>query len=219
MKKIIGLLALVLLTPLFSQTVMAKPASPVQVGQHKAKKTVKKRTTSAKQEIIATYSKISYVVMNKKAYLVNSNNQKTKHLAQKKRGYRIYYVRYSGSKIYYGLKNKEWLLATNTRGTVWYKEDNFNTMVLTTNKKGQLSYQLYSPVNTKQVVLTRNSYVYNDQGLLDKGTVVTLKKGTKITVYQTRTINDTKFYISNQGWIKARNTMIPKQMIKKPKKK
>lgn len=211
---------------------IASNVNPVLANNtKKAKTTVTKKSTAkniTKEQVkndrksvkaLTTYSKLSYVILNKNTYFVNDQNKKTKSLAKKGKGYRIYYVRYSGSKIFYGISKKKWLPASSTRGTVWYKEDNNNTMILSTNKKGVLSYQLHEAVNVVNLILKRNSYVYDDQGLLERNKnngITVLKKGKKLKGYSIRTVNGKKFYITNYGWIKFNN--VQKYVPKKSKK-
>lgn len=184
------------------------------ITKSKTQKQVKNDRKSTK--VLTTYSKLSYIVLNKNTHFVNDQNKKTKSLAKKGKGYRIFYVRYKGSKIFYGISKKKWLPASSTRGTVWYKEDNNNTMILSTNKKGTLSYQLHEAVNVVNLVLKRNSYVYDDQGLLERNKnngIIVLKKGKKLKGYSIRTVNGKKFYITNYGWIKFNNVQkyVPKK--------
>lgn len=151
----------------------------------------------------------SYVVLNRKTAFLNNQGKKTKKYAIKGRGYRIYYLKTKGKQIYYQTKNKLWLPAENTHGTVWYAENSSNTMIVTTNKKGQISYSLYSSVqSTKEVTLKRNSYVYTNQGLLkkDKHNAITLlKKGQKLKCYSYIYVHGTRYCVTNQGWVKAAN--------------
>lgn len=206
-----------------NKTVKTSPTTKKTVAAKTTKKSQNTKTTKkAATNIITTSSKTSYVFLNKDTNFVTINNKKIKSVAKKGSGYRIYYARYSGSIIYYGTKTKKWLPSSSTRGTVWYKEDNNNMMILSTNKKGALSYQLYNLVNVIALKTKRNSYVYNDQGQLNKGTVTVIKKGTRITGYEQKTINGTSFYITDQGWIKANNLIqvnTTNKNIKKPKKK
>lgn len=212
----------------FALLMLAQPvdADTTKTAKTTNSKTVSKSTkTKSKKDsvkIITTDQKNSYVILNKNTYFVDSNNKKTKSLAKKESGYRIYYARYSGSIIYYGTKSKKWLPSSSVRGTVWYREDNNNMMILSTDSKGVLSYQLYNPVNAVQLRVKRNSYVYNDQGLLNKGTVITLNKGQKVTGYALKTVNGTQFYITDQGWVKAKNLEkipVSNKTVKKTKKK
>lgn len=206
-----------------NKTVKTSPTTKKTVAAKTTKKSQNTKTTKkAATNIITTFPNNSYVVLNKNTNFVTLSNKKTKSVAKKGSGYRIYYARYSGSIIYYGTKTKKWLPSSSTRGTVWYKEDNNNMMILSTDKKGVLSYQLYNPVNAIALKTKRNSYVYNDQGQLNQGTVTVIKKGTKLTGYDQKTVNGIKFYITDQGWIKANNlTQVntTNKNIKKPKKK
>lgn len=186
------------------------------------KSAVQKKTTKTKVNLsaIKTNSKLSYIILNRNSYYYNNENKRTKSRLKKNHGYRIYYVRHSGERTFYGTKTKKWILSSATRGTVWYQEDDNNTMILTTNKKGKLSYTLYDPAQVTPLILKRNSYIYNDQGILQLekgGTVTTLKKGRKVKGYSLQKVNGQKFYITDQGWIKANNVAVYKAT--KPVKK
>ncbi|WP_251716657.1 hypothetical protein [Lactobacillus agrestimuris] len=205
----------------FSNSVIA--ANTKKATTQITKKTVaskdKSKSKQEKVEKIKTYSKISYVVLNKNTNFVDSQNKKLKTVAKKSAGYHINYVRHSGSKIYYGVTSNKWIPATATHGTVWYEESGSNTMILSTNKKGKLAYQIYESVNITPLVLKRNSYVYNEQGILDKtksGGITILKKGKKVSGYSVRNVAGTKYYITNYGWIKYNN--VAKIQVKKTKK-
>lgn len=151
----------------------------------------------------------SYVVLNKKTAFLNNQGKKTKKYTAKGRGYRIYSLKTLGKQIYYRTKSKLWLPAETTHGTVWYDENSSNTMIVTTNKKGQISYSLYSSAqSTKEVILKRNSYVYTNQGLLkkDKHNAITLlKKGQKLKCYSYIYVHGTRYCVTDQGWVKANN--------------
>ena len=212
-------------SPVLATNVKNAKTNLVDKKKKEAKTASKKKTQEqAKNDqksikSLATYSKLSYVVVNKNTNFINGQNKNTKSIAKKGKGYRIYYVRYSGSKIFYGVSKNKWLPASVTHGTVWYKEDNNNTMILSTNKKGQLSYQLYEAVNIIDLILKRNSYVYDDQGMLERNkdnSIIVLKKGKKLKGYSVRNVNGKKFYITNHGWIKFNN--VEKYTSKKSKK-
>lgn len=169
------------------------------------------RTVSAKKASkttipsswIKTISKKSYVITNKNTTFLTSKNRKTKTKAKKGKGYRIYYLRF-GKRIYYATKAKKWLPASATHGTVWYKSGN-DTMVLTSNKKGRVSYTVYDPAQIIPLTVKHNAYVYNSHGLLNKGTVKLIRKGTRVKGYSRRKVRGTTFYITNKGWLKAAN--------------
>lgn len=172
-------------------------------------------------QIIKTDATKSYVVLNKNTNFLNQKNQKSKKTAAQGKGYRIYYLKTVASQLYYGTKQKMWLPAKMTHGTVWYSENSTNMMVLTTSKKGRLSYSLYEIAQKQPLVVIHNAYVYNNQGLLAKNknnALTVLKKGQKLVAYTTSQVNGNKFYVTNRGWIKVRNAQV-KQLTKQTKSK
>lgn len=82
-------------------------------------------------------------------------------------------------------------------------------MILTTDKKGNLSYSVYNPVPTVTSLITKhNAYVYNNAGQLRRtkyGTITLIKKGTLLKGYSIKRVEGKKFYITNHGWIKYNN--------------
>ena len=194
---------LILMATLCSLLIFSQPALA---------SSTKKTTTTIPSTWIKTVSKNSYVVLKKNTYFLTSKNKKTKTLAKKGKGYRIYYLRY-GKKIYYATKNKQWLPISAVYGTVWYKAVGGSMMVLTTKKtKSTVTYTTYDPVATTSLVLKRNSYVYNSRGYLNKGTVKVLKKGTRLKGYSIQKVNGTSFYVTNKCWIKAKNVSKTKKV-------
>lgn len=200
----IMIIALAGLSFLITAPVQARP-----VARPKAVKTT--AGSLRKTKASKTISDHSYIVLNQSTTLLNNNLQKTKKKAKKGRGYRIYRFESSKNQVYYGLKNNLWLPAKLTHGTVWYQENN-NTVVLTTNKKGRLSYSFYDATSQiKNLVVTHNAYVYTSSGLIQRGkygTVTLLKKGRKLRGYYTSKLNGQNFYITNYGWIKAKNVTV-----------
>lgn len=152
----------------------------------------------------------STITMLRKATLLSYRNRYLKSSAYKGKKYQIYYVRYTGNRAYYGLKNNKWILANNTRGIVYYKEGP-NELELITDKKGRLVYQMQVIATKVSLVLKRNAYIYNNRGQLSEGTIVLLRKGLHLTGYSVHTIRGTKFYLTNMGWIKAANVQITKK--------
>lgn len=210
MKKVIILLLALITLPLASKPVQAKKTSKiktVQVKKKTAKKTSKKKSSKSKKtasiKIIKTISSKSYVVLNKKTNFLTLQNKRTKSVARKGQGYRVYYLRF-GKQAYYGTKNKKWLPASATYGTVWYGPRS-NQMILSTSKKGKLSYSIYDPAATVSLTVKHNSYVYNDRGMLNHGTIKVVKKGSRVKGYSLHKINGINFYLTNKGWLKAAN--------------
>ncbi|KRN14407.1 hypothetical protein FC38_GL001068 [Lactobacillus gigeriorum DSM 23908 = CRBIP 24.85] len=155
-------------------------------------------------EIIKTDAKQSYVRLIKavKPYRANS-------------GVRIYYVKITDQGLLYGTKKKQWLPASSTTGTVWYQEDGKINMVVFTDSKGKITYQLYDPVASATVELIHNAYLYDRQGQLilnRKGNLVKLLKGKKLTVYTKQQIHGKPYYLLKEGWIKVSNTKILKNI-------
>ena len=160
---------------------------------------------------ITTNSKNSYVVLNKTTHFLTSKNKSTKKTIKKHQGLRIYYLRYGDNeKVYYAGKDKRWIPSSSTYGTVWYNQNDGSQMILSTNKKGKLSYQVYAPYRRIKLVLKKNAYIYNSRGLLEKGTVKMLKKGKKLTAYSVQKIGKIKYYVTNYGWINTHNAKVIK---------
>lgn len=171
---------------------------------------------------VETDAQKSYVVLNINSTFLNNQGKKTKKIAKKGQGYRIYYLKTKKNEIYYRTKNKLWLSARATHGTVWYTENSSNTMIITTNKKGQLAYTLYSsPQIAQRVILKRNSYVYTNQGILkkDKHNAITLlKKGQRLKSYSYIYVHGVKYCVTDHGWIKAANVSAERVNQTKSKK-
>lgn len=208
-------IALAGLSFLAATPVKARPiARPKQVKRQS--KALKKAKTSP------TISDHSYIVLNQATTLLNNNLQKTKKKAKKGQGYRIYRFENNKNQIYYALKNNLWLPAKSTHGTVWYRENN-SIVVLTTNKKGQLSYSFYDAASQiKNLVVTHNAYVYTSRGLIQRnkyGTITLLKKGRKLRGYYISKLNGQNFYITDHGWVKTKNVTADKGQSKVKTKK
>lgn len=151
----------------------------------------------------------SYVILNKDAKYLTSKNKATKKLIKKGSGVRIYYLRFgSKNKVYYANKAKQWLPASSTRGNVWYHQKNGGQMVITTDKKGKLKYNVYAHNNITKVVLIKNAYQYNSKGMLASSKM--LKKGTHLNVYAKKKIGKTSYYVTNHGWINVANAKVLK---------
>ena len=78
-------------------------------------------------------------------------------------------------------------------------------MIITTNKKGRVTYSSYTPVSATTLRVKHNAYVYNNRGMLNKGTVKVIKKGRCVKAYSLHVLNGKKFYLTNYGWLKAAN--------------
>lgn len=219
-KKISILLCLLLLLPLNLQPAFAARTSSHHVKTVKFNRNKKKQKTNktkrkykkakkskSSQKInkswIKTISKNSYVTLNRNTHFYSSKNHQLKNKAKKKAGFRIYYVRF-GKQIYYANKSKKWLRATDTHGSVRYRTGN-NIMIITTNKKGRVTYSSYTPVSATTLRVKHNAYVYNNRGMLNKGTVKVIKKGQRVKAYSLHVLNGKKFYLTNYGWLKAAN--------------
>lgn len=157
---------------------------------------------------IQTITGKSYVVLNQKTHFYNRHGKKSKKIARKGAGFRIYQVQ-TKKQIFYETKNHLWLPAKATHGTVWYQESNKQPMILTTNRKGRLVYLLYEPVTRgAKMIVKHNAYVYDRRGLLQrnkKGNVLLLLKGQEVTAYDKERIGRQTFYVTDHGWLKANN--------------
>lgn len=211
-------------TPVFAAKTSQKSNDKVvQV----TKKTTSKDTDKTKvqldedneDQLFNTIVKTSKVTLNHNAHFYNSKGKKQKKTAKKNKSYTIYQIRTIDTTTYYKTKNNLWLKANDVRGSVQYQENEYSVMTLTTDKKGKLSYAVTLPdPSIKNLVVTHNSYVYDNNGQLQlgkKGTITLLKKGKKIKGYSIRKVHGKKFYITNYGWIKYKNLTEVKTSKKK----
>lgn len=170
-------------------------------------------------QLFNTIVKRSKVTLNHKAHFYDSNGKKQKKTAKKNKSYTIYQIRTIDADTYYKTKNNLWLKSSDVRGSVQYQENEYSVMTLKTNKKGKLSYTITLPdPSIKDLVVKHNSYVYDNNGLLQLGknsTVTLLKKGKKLKGYGVRKVHGKKFYITNYGWIKYKNLAKVKTSKKK----
>lgn len=208
----------------------AKPTNVIHLGGNPSKKATSKtsitstnsktsQTDKSKTKVIGpedeeeqlsnTIVSKSSVRLNKNAPFYNSFGKKLKKLAKKNTLYKIYQIKTLNNHTYYKTKSDLWLLAKSTNGEVWYKQVSNNIMILTTDKKGNLSYSVYNPVPTVTSLITKhNAYVYNNAGQLRRtkyGTITLIKKGTILKGYSIKRVVGKKFYITNHGWIKYNN--------------
>ncbi|MDE7056789.1 MAG: SLAP domain-containing protein, partial [Lactobacillus sp.] len=151
----------------------------------------------------------SSVRLNKNAPFYDSFGKELKKTAKKNTLYKIYQIKTLNNHTYYKTKSDLWLLAKSTSGEVWYNQASNNTMILTTDKKGNLFYSVYNPAPTVTSLITKhNAYVYNNAGQLRStkyGTITLIKKGTVLKGYSIKRVAGKKFYITNHGWIKYNN--------------
>lgn len=200
--------------------------SDSKVVQVVKKSTSKKATTTEipldeddQEQLFNTIVKTSKVTLNHKAHFYNSAGKKQKKTAKKNKSYTIYQIRTIDNDTYYKTKSNLWLKSTDVRGKVQYQENEYSMMTLTTNKKGKLSYAVTLPdPSIKTLVVKHNSYVYDNNGLLQlgkKNTVTLIKKGKKVKGYGVRKVRGKKFYITNYGWLKYKNLTEVKTSKKK----
>lgn len=193
-----------------AKPVQARPLAKPQNTSVLIRKSKSRQPLQARP-VISTHS---YVVLNQNTAFLTSTLRKSKKKAWRGRGYRIYYLKRQKNQLYYATKNKLWLPAKLTHGTVWYQENN-NTVVLATNKKGQLSYSFYDLTSqVKNLVVRHNAYVYRSNGQVQRnqnGTVTVLKKGRRLRGYYMSKVNGQNFYITNNGWVKAKNVAVVKE--------
>lgn len=161
-----------------------------------------------KAETIKTIASKSYVVLNQKTNFYTQKGKKSKKKARRGQGFRVYRVR-AKKHTFYQVKNHLWLLARATHGTVWYQQGKNNMMVLSTDGHGRLTYSLADLLKpSKSFVLQHNAYLYNNRGLPEqnkKGNVLWLPKGEKVSAYYQSKIAGQKFWLTDQGWLKAKN--------------
>lgn len=189
-------------------------ASPALADSKKTKSKTSSPVVKVSNKDIKVDSKRSYVILLKDQAYLTSKLKASKKLIKKKAIFSVAYVRFTDKQVYYANKNHQWIPAASTHGTVWYQEDAHTIMVLSTDKKGKLSYILYNPAKVTRLLLTHNSYVYDAQGQLflsKKSTITNLKKGQVLDGYSSQTVNGKKFYLTNKGWIKASNAKVVKK--------
>lgn len=157
-----------------------------------------------KTTYIETNSKKSVVIANCKQNYLTNKNKKSKKVIKRGQKIRVYHLRY-GKQVYFANKKKQWLPSSKVHGKVVYQTANHEMMTLRISKKGRLSYAVSSAARTVSLIVKHNAYVYNDRGRLNKGTVVTIKKGSHVKGYSLHKIGAKKFYLTNKGYLKAAN--------------
>ena len=184
----------------------AKGNSQTQINKSKTKVI---EPEDEEEQLSNTIISKSSVRLNKNASFYDSFGKKSKKIAKKNSLYKIYQIKTLNNQTYYKTKSDLWLLAKSTNGEVWYKQSPNNTMILTTDKKGNLSYSIYNPAPTVTNLITKhNAYVYDNTGQLNRtkyGTITLIKKGTILKGYSIKRVAGKKFYITNRGWIKYNN--------------
>lgn len=159
---------------------------------------------NAQTAYIRTNIKKSLVVAKCKQNYLNNKNKKSKKIVKRGQKIKIAYLRY-GKQVYLANKNKQWLPSSKVYGKVVYQTSNNELMTLRISKKGRLSYSVSSSARTISLIVKHNAYVYNERGRLNKGTVVTIKKGTHVKGYSLHRIGKKIFYLTNKGYLKAAN--------------
>lgn len=183
-----------------------KVNSKIQINKSKTKVI---EPEEEKEQLSNTIVSKSSVHVNKNTPFYDSFGKKTKKIAKKNAFYKIYQIKTLNNHTYYKTNSDLWLLAKSTNGEVWYKQVSNTTMILTTDKKGNLSYSVYDPAPTVTNLITKhNAYVYDNRGQLSRtkyGTITLVKKGTVLKGYSIKRVAGKKFYITNLGWIKYNN--------------